>query len=895
MLSATIGQGLISAIAPVISWINLLIKRLIQAATAFRTFMWTLFGKPIQAARGTVDDLAGYLDDASGAAGGLADGAGGASDGLGSAGKAAKELKKQLQVLPFDELNQLAKNTDSASSGSGGGGGGGGACGGGLGDLGFADMGDLDLSGSPTLDAISKWAQKIRAAFDAKDWKLMGLTIADGLNEGLAKLYEVLDWAKWEPVLKGFIQPFQTVVNFMVEGIDWPLLGKTVARGLNLITNTFRLWINGFNWRNYGKKFALGMNGFLTEWDADAFGRAIADKFRAAWNWFGGWIEKFNFKLLGRKLKEGVLGALDEMNWGDMGESLAGLFNGINDAIIEFLEDGTVVDKLAQSFADFVNGFVKKFDSNKAKEAMDTVKDSIKEGLSKAISKIDKDKLAEDIKTLLKGLPWGTIATAVGVYVGGTLATGIFGSVFKKTATNILTNLISSKLGIGGAGAAGASGGAGAASSAGASAGIGAGGAAGLGIMGGMLGLGLWMRKYADDHGGTEQLKGTNMGLSTQTTIVEKQNANNQALSSKGMNAAGQYTSIQAPTPTNTQSTNTVKTVMTGEKDPSFTVLEQAKAALMANPIIKKLMDGKTSKDFDTGYAKYTNTNKYNVNKQFGASEKGGFSDKYGKYIFTTKKDVSKNFAGKETGGFVDKYNKYVFTASKNVTKNFNGKETGDFSGKYSKYIFTASKNVSKNYAGTESGGFSSKLTDYKYTTKKDVTKTFYGKDGGNFISYFNKFTNDLYNKTVKVTFDIVTTAKNVVASILGKGREILASIWTENARGGLFTGPVGFQVFGEAGAEAAIPLERKSTMKRIGSAIANAGGMGNSNSDEIADAIAIRVIPAIAQMMSNQNQRPIAVNAVLYTENDEVLARSVNRGQRILDKRYNPVSQFSY
>ena len=542
-----------------------------------------------------------------------------------------------------------------------------------------------------------------------------------------------------------------------------------------------------------------------------------------------------------------------------------------------------------------MNGFVKKFDSNKAKEAMDTVKDSIKEGLSKAISKIDKDKLAEDIKTLLKGLPWGTIATAVGVYVGGTLATGIFGSVFKKTATNILTNLISSKLGIGAAGKAGASAGAGAASSAGAGAGIGAGGAAGLGIMGGMLGLGLLMRKYADDHGGTDQLKGTNMGLSTQTTIVEKQNANNQALSSKGMNAAGQYTSIQAPTPTNTQSTNTVKTVMTGEKDPSFTVLEQAKAALMANPIIKKLMDGKTSKDFDTGYAKYTNTNKYNVSKQFGASEKGGFSDKYGKYVFTTKKDVSKNFAGKETGGFVDKYNKYVFTASKNVTKNFNGKETGDFSGKYSKYIFTASKNVSKNYAGTESGGFSSKLTDYKYTTKKDVTKTFYGKDGGNFISYFNKFTNDLYNKTVKVTFDIVTTAKNVVASILGKGREILASIWTENARGGLFTGPVGFQVFGEAGAEAAIPLERKSTMKRIGSAIANAGGMGNSNSDEIADAIAIRVIPAIAQMMNNQNQRPIAVNAVLYTENDEVLARSVNRGQRILDKRYNPVSQFSY
>ena len=116
-----------------------------------------------------------------------------------------------------------------------------------------------------------------------------------------------------------------------------------------------------------------------------------------------------------------------------------------------------------------------------------------------------------------------------------------------------------------------------------------------------------------------------------------------------------------------------------------------------------------------------------------------------------------------------------------------------------------------------------------------------------------------------------------------------------ENANGGLFTGPVGFQVFGEAGAEAAIPLERKSTMKRIANAIVDSGGMGTSNSDEIADAIAMRVLPAMAQMLDGQNQRPINVNATLYTENNEVLAKAVNRGNRSLDKRYHPVAQYSY
>ena len=153
VLSSTIGQGLVSAIAPVIGWLNILIRKLIQAATAFRTFMWTLFGKPLAAARGYADDLTGYLDDSADAVGDLGSGAGGASDGLGSAGKAAKELKKQLTVLPFDELNQLAKDTNSAGSGGSGGGGGGGAGG----------LGGLDTSG--LLPDFTDFARPVKTVF----------------------------------------------------------------------------------------------------------------------------------------------------------------------------------------------------------------------------------------------------------------------------------------------------------------------------------------------------------------------------------------------------------------------------------------------------------------------------------------------------------------------------------------------------------------------------------------------------------------------------------------------------------------------------------------------------------------------------------------------------------
>lgn len=41
---------------------------------------------------------------------------------------------------------------------------------------------------------INKWASKIRKAFLAKDWEGVGTTIADMLNLGMSKVYEVINW-----------------------------------------------------------------------------------------------------------------------------------------------------------------------------------------------------------------------------------------------------------------------------------------------------------------------------------------------------------------------------------------------------------------------------------------------------------------------------------------------------------------------------------------------------------------------------------------------------------------------------------------------------------------------------------------------------------------------------
>ena len=44
-----------------------------------------------------------------------------------------------------------------------------------------------------------------------------------------------------------------------------------------------------------------------------------------------------------------------------------------------------------------------------------------------------------------------------------------------------------------------------------------------------------------------------------------------------------------------------------------------------------------------------------------------------------------------------------------------------------------------------------------------------------------------------------------------------------------------------------------------------------------------------MAMMNNNQNQPPINVYATLYTEDNEVLARAVQKGQDSIDYRFNP------
>ena len=133
-LKATIGQGLINVLTPVIKVINTIIGKLMSLANAFKSFTELITGK--KGSGGTSAAAAGM----EAVAGSAAD-AGTAVSGAGSAAKqAAKDLK--TVTTGIDELNIIDPDVDIGDSGGGGG----------YGADSF-DMGELDTSPVDELDA----------------------------------------------------------------------------------------------------------------------------------------------------------------------------------------------------------------------------------------------------------------------------------------------------------------------------------------------------------------------------------------------------------------------------------------------------------------------------------------------------------------------------------------------------------------------------------------------------------------------------------------------------------------------------------------------------------------------------------------------------------------------
>ena len=155
-LKATIGQGLINVLTPVIKVINTIIWKINSLAEAFKSFKDLISGKKSDAAAG-VEAVADAADNASGAVSGT--------------GAAAKKAGKDIKGMTsgIDELNIISADTGGESSGSGE-----------VGGYSTEESDENLQDGAGTENAINKYQTLIDRAQELKDLFKTGFSIGFG-------------------------------------------------------------------------------------------------------------------------------------------------------------------------------------------------------------------------------------------------------------------------------------------------------------------------------------------------------------------------------------------------------------------------------------------------------------------------------------------------------------------------------------------------------------------------------------------------------------------------------------------------------------------------------------------------------------------------------------------
>lgn len=433
-LSAVIGQGLIAGILPAIQALNALMAKLMQAANVFRNFMYVLMGKKLKGSQSGVSDIVSNL-------GGIETAGDDASSGLDDATSSAKKLKKALSVLPFDQLNQLADNSNDSGTASK-------SLGSGLGDLADSFAGIQDsLDEVLTVDEtpINKWASKIRKAFLAKDWEGVGTTIADMLNLGMSKVYEVINWKNVAPKITEFTDAFTRAFNSLNTRLDFDLLGRTIGTGISTAVNTLNQLIGdgGIDFGLIGRNIGDGLIGALDEINWTNLGELLGNKFMISWKMLSGFVKRMSeedgagvtgWDKLGSSLGKALNGAVSKISMKDIADSLSGILNGAFRSLAAFTKTVNW-DELTNNITEGISTFLKKTNWKENGQALGDFISHLCTALKNTLTKDTFYEFGQGVGTFLGELPWGEIlSTAADLLLTGLTSAlnGLFDGLEEK-------------------------------------------------------------------------------------------------------------------------------------------------------------------------------------------------------------------------------------------------------------------------------------------------------------------------------------------------------------------------------------------------------------------------------------------------------------------------------
>ena len=354
---------------------------------------------------------------------------------------------------------------------------------------------DKALTSKKLRKKVDKFIDGIVGTFNSLvkniDWKLIGKTIGDFANNMIHNLNRLLTEIKWRNLGKSLADGLNSLINT----VHWNELGQLFANKFNAMLNLAYGVIKNLHWGDLGKSLGDAINGLLLgiEWDtlADTFSelvngvfeflynlestikwKDIADKitnglkravngikwgqikntllkmFSDALDIINYVVNKFNWANMGTKLGNGINDAVHKIPWRKIGKTVANLGNKLFDFLYNLAE---TIDweQTGKDLADGFDNFIKDFDTEQFANTIDEWVQGLYDLFKSCIDNLDWDEVRDKIKGFIENLDFKTVKillTALLLLKGPgfilTVSGVLLGAIGKELAKKIAAHLV---------------------------------------------------------------------------------------------------------------------------------------------------------------------------------------------------------------------------------------------------------------------------------------------------------------------------------------------------------------------------------------------------------------------------------------------------------------------
>lgn len=330
-LGTVVGGTLINTFKPFVNALNGMIKNVINFATTVSEALGHIFGWKIEVTEGygggigsALGDMADSIEDSTDGLDGLSGDASDTADNLATAAENAKKLK--ATILGFDELNVLNSPDTSSSSGSGSNSGNGKGSGKGSGNSGLGDV----AAYSSQLTRSKTIFQDIESEIDSLSQ--LGKYISDTLSNTLSGI----DWNSIYEKARNFGRGLADFLNGLITPELFYNVGNTIGNSITTVLVGLNTFAYRFDWKNFGRALGSRVNGINNGFSGEELGRALANIINGGFDSLYEYATTVDWQGIGRNISDGIVSFFRKLDMKKYKASFRKYVIGIKDAILEF-------------------------------------------------------------------------------------------------------------------------------------------------------------------------------------------------------------------------------------------------------------------------------------------------------------------------------------------------------------------------------------------------------------------------------------------------------------------------------------------------------------------------------------------------------------------------------